>query len=250
MPNARGPKGGRWSLLLGVGLLAGMAPPARAQAPPPPHQVQWYEPVLVAAGVSVFFLVDNPVRTYMLDNQTAGKDDAADVFRAVGQPEVWALVPAVMIGTGLALQKPGLTHSGLRAVTSAALAGGVTAVLKEVFGRVRPNVAGSEPLDFEPFSGNESMPSGHTASAFGFAASLAGDVRPLWAKIGLYTLATGTAWSRVYNNKHWTSDVVAGAAVGITSAKLVSGRWQVWGIRPPAVFTDEHTVTVSWHGTF
>jgi membrane-associated phospholipid phosphatase len=168
----------------------------------------------------------------------------------VGEPEVWALVPAVMIGAGLALKKPGLTHSGLRAVTSAVLAGGITAVLKEVLGRVRPNVAGSEPLDFQPFSGNAAMPSGHTSAAFGFAASLADDVHPLWAKIGLYTLATGTAWSRVYNNKHWASDVVLGAIVGITSAKIVRGDWLAWGIRMPAVFTDGHQVTVSWQGTF
>ena len=250
MPNARLPKGGWWVWLLGVGILAGLIPEAQAQAPPAPHQIRWYEPVIVAAGVSVFFLVDNSVRTYMLDNQTTGKDNAADLFRAVGQPEVWALVPAVMIGTGFVLKKPGLQRSGLRAVTSALLAGGVTVVLKEIFGRVRPNVAGSEPLDFKPFSGNQSMPSGHTASAFGFAASLADDVHPLWAKVGLYALATGTAWSRAYNNKHWTSDVLAGAVVGITSAKLVNGSWQVWGIRPPTVFTDGHQVTVSWHGTF
>jgi membrane-associated phospholipid phosphatase len=155
-----------------------------------------------------------------------------------------------MIGTGLAFKKPGLERSGLRAVTSALLAGGVAAVLKEAFGRVRPNVDGSEPLDFKPFSGNAAMPSGHASSAFGFSASLADDVHPLWAKIGLYTLATGTAWSRVYNNKHWTSDVVAGAIIGISSAKLVNGSWQVWGIRPPAVFTDGREVTVSWQGTF
>jgi membrane-associated phospholipid phosphatase len=216
----------------------------------PPRQIQWFQPVIVAAGVSVFFLVDNPVRSYMLDNQTATKDDVASTFKKVGEPEVWALVPAVMIGTGLALKKPGLTQSGLRAVTSAALAGGITAVFKYTLGRERPSVTGSEPLDFIPFSGNVSMPSGHTSTAFGFAASLAEDVHPLWAKIGLYTLATGTAWSRVYDNDHWTSDVIAGAIVGITSAKLVSGKWQVWGIRPPAVFTNGHEVTVSWQGTF
>ena len=128
--------------------------------------------------------------------------------------------------------------------------GGTTAVLKEIIGWVRPNVPGSEPLDFKPFSGNASMPSGHTSAAFGFAASLAEDVHPLWAKIGLYTLATGTAWSRVYNNAHWTSDVVAGAVVGIVSAKLVRGSWQVWGIRPPAILTNGHQLTVSWHATF
>ena len=253
MPNARSPKGGWWSLLLGVGALVGRAVPVGAQAPPAPHQIQWYEPVIVAAGVSVFFLVDNPVRSYMLDNQTTGKDNAAAFFKGMGQPEVWVLVPAVMIGTGFAFKKPGLTHSGLRAVTSAALAGSVTAVLKWAFGRERPNVEGSEPLDFEPFEqigDDASMPSGHTATAFAFAASLADDVHPLWAKIGLYALATGTAWSRVYDNKHWTSDVVAGAVVGIASAKIVNGSWQVWGIRMPTVFTDGRQVTLSWHGTF
>jgi membrane-associated phospholipid phosphatase len=132
-------------------------------------------------------------------------------------------------------------------VTSAALADG---------GRLegsspgRPDIEGSEPLDFEPFSGNNSMPSGHTSAAFGFAASLAEDVHPLWAKIGLYTLATGTAWSRVYDNRHWTSDVVFSAILGITSAKLVHGSWQLWGIAPPAIFTDGHQVTVSWRGSF
>ncbi len=253
MPTAHSPKGWCSRSLLLIGALCGIVAPLWSQDANPPRQIQWYEPVIVAAGVSVFFLVDNPVRTYMLDNQTATKDDVASVFKKMGEPEVWALVPAVMVGTGLVLKKPGLTRSGLRAVTSAALAGGITAVLKVTFGRERPVEAGSEPLDFEPFelsADDASLPSGHTSAAFGLAASLAEDVHPLWAKIGLYTLATGTAWSRVYNNKHWTSDVIAGAIVGITSAKLVSGKWQVWGIRPPSVFTDGHQVTVSWQGTF
>ena len=231
--------------------MPGTALPADAQAPPAPHQIQWYEPVIAAAGVSVFFLVDNPVRSYMLDNQTAGKDDAAAAFKWMGEPEVWALVPTAMVGAGLAFKKPGLARTGLRAVTSGALAGGVTYVIKFVFGRERPNVTGSEPLDFEPFqNGDASMPSGHTATAFALATSLADDVHPLWIKIGLYTLATGTAWSRVYDNKHWTSDVVAGAAVGIASAKIVNGSWRLWGLRMPAVFTDGHQATLSWHGTF
>jgi len=254
MPITPSPKGAGRLLCLAVGLSTAVPGIAHAQdSTSTPYQIQWYQPLIAAAGVSALFLVDNPVRSYMLDNQTATKDDVASVFKKVGEPEVWALVPAVMMGTGLALKKPGLTRSGLRAVTSAALAGGVTAILKWTFGRERPIEPGSEPLDFEPFSmssDDASMPSGHTTAAFGFAASLAQDVRPLWAKIGLYTLATGTAWSRVYNNEHWTSDVVAGAIIGITSANLVSGKWQVWGIRPPSVFTDGHQVTVSWQGTF
>ena len=250
MPTALSPKGWFLRSLFGVGILWAQASPLLAQTPEHPYQIQWYQPLVVAAGVSVLFLVDNPVRSYMLDNQTTSKDDVASAFKRLGEPEVWALVPAVMVGTGLALKKPGLTRSGLRAVTSAVLAGGIAAVFKYTLGRERPHVPGSEPLDFIPFSGNVSMPSGHTSTAFGFAASLAEDVHPLWAKIGLYALATGTAWSRVYNNEHWTSDVVAGAIVGITSAKLVSGKWQVWGFRPPSVLTDGHQVTLTWQGTF
>ena len=101
------PQGGLLSLLLGLGLIWGYAPVLRAQDAAEPYQVRWYVPVIAAAGVSVFFLVDNPVRTYMLDHQTTGRDNAADIFRAVGQPEVWALVPAVMIGTGLAFHETG-----------------------------------------------------------------------------------------------------------------------------------------------
>jgi hypothetical protein len=46
--------------------------------------------------------------------------------------------------------------------------------------------------------------------------------------------ATGTASSRINDNRHWLSDVAAGAVVGITSAKFASGRWRVFGIRAPS----------------
>lgn len=250
MPNARWPKGGRWSLFLGLGLVVGVVPTVRAQAPRPPHRIRWYEVAVAAAGVSAFFLLDNSVRNYMVDHQSAGKDDVSDILRRGGQPEVWALVPATMMGTGLLFKKPGLRRAGLRAVTSVVLAEGATEALKRSTGRLRPNVPGADVLDFQPFSGNQSLASGHTSAAFGLAASLADEVRPLWAKVGLYTLATGTAWSRVYDNKHWTSDVVAGALIGIASAKLVNGSWRVWGIHPPGVFTDGRRVTLGWRGTF
>jgi hypothetical protein len=42
-----------------------------------------------------------------------------------------------------------------------------------------------------------------------------------------------TAWSRVYDERHWASDVVLGAALGIATAKVVAGRWRVFGFRPP-----------------
>jgi len=253
MPNRRSHKGGLLPGLLALGLATGWGQPLAAQADSIPYQIRWYQPVLAVAAISVLFFVDDPVRSYMLDNQTASKDDVAAVFKEVGEPAVWVGVPAAIAGVGLLTKNDGMARTGLRAVTSAALAGLVANGLKIVVGRERPIEADATPFEFEPFelsADDASFPSGHTSTAFGLAASLAMDVRPTWAKVGLYTVATGTAWSRVYNNKHWFSDVVAGALVGIGSAKLVRGDWQVWGIRPPAVFTDGRQVVGAWQGTF
>lgn len=72
-------------------------------------------------------------------------------------------------------------------------------------------------------SSNNSFPSGHTATAFMFATMLHkeyGTTRsPLYSILG-YSLATGTAISRQLNNKHWFSDVLTGAGIGIISTEL------------------------------
>ena len=71
-------------------------------------------------------------------------------------------------------------------------------------------------------SGANSFPSGHTATAFAAAEFLRQefkDVSPLYGVAG-YAAATATGVIRLYNNKHWVSDVVAGAGFGIVSTKL------------------------------
>ncbi|HEX8656368.1 MAG TPA: phosphatase PAP2 family protein [Hymenobacter sp.] len=71
-------------------------------------------------------------------------------------------------------------------------------------------------------SDRRSFPSGHTAQAF-LAASIVHtefrDKSP-WYGIGAYAVATSVAAFRMINNKHWQSDVFAGAGFGILSAHL------------------------------
>lgn len=67
-----------------------------------------------------------------------------------------------------------------------------------------------------------SFPSGHTTEAFANAEFLFQeykDVSP-WYGIAGYSMAVATAYLRLYNNKHWLSDVVTGAGLGIISTKL------------------------------
>jgi PAP2 superfamily len=67
-----------------------------------------------------------------------------------------------------------------------------------------------------------SFPSGHTAQAFAsatlFADYFAQD-NP-WLKVAAYATATSVGILRVMNNRHWVPDVIAGAGIGIISAKL------------------------------
>ena len=75
-------------------------------------------------------------------------------------------------------------------------------------------------------STRNSWPSGHTATAFLAATILHkeyGLTRSPWFSVGAYTLATATGVMRVLNNRHWVSDVLSGAGIGIMSVELGYG---------------------------
>ena len=83
--------------------------------------------------------------------------------------------------------------------------------IKYSVGRLRPDG-----------SAYNSFPSGHTATAFMSATMLHmeyGWKNPIYS-IGCYTAAALTGISRIMNNRHWLTDVVAGAAIGIGSVHL------------------------------
>lgn len=92
-------------------------------------------------------------------------------------------------------------------------------VVKYGLGRLRPDG-----------STYNSFPSGHTAMAFTAASLLQkeyGSLSP-WVGIAGYAAATITGISRMLNNRHWLSDVVVGAGVGILSTNLgylLTERW-------------------------
>ena len=71
-------------------------------------------------------------------------------------------------------------------------------------------------------SNNYSFPSGHTAQAFATATFMSkeyGD-QSIWYSVGAYGMATTVGVMRVLNNRHWISDVLAGAGIGILSTNL------------------------------
>jgi len=78
------------------------------------------------------------------------------------------------------------------------------------------------PAERPDSSGNDGFPSGHTGTAFVAAEFLRqeyGDISP-WYGIGGYAAAIATSYLRVYNDKHWFSELLPGAGIGILSAKI------------------------------
>lgn len=68
-----------------------------------------------------------------------------------------------------------------------------------------------------------SWPSGHTATAFVGATLLHkeyGLTRSPWYSVAGYGVATATGVMRVLNNRHWISDIMSGAGIGIMSGEL------------------------------
>lgn len=84
-------------------------------------------------------------------------------------------------------------------------------------GRALPS-SGESPSHFRPFTWHRySFPSGHTAAAFALASVLDVDLRSTfgyWHTPVVYAMALGVAHSRIYDRKHYLSDVIFSGAIG------------------------------------
>ena len=97
------------------------------------------------------------------------------------------------------------------------LGDGLSSGLKFSFDRVRPSDRFADPDTLVRVAHTPSFPSGHAATSFACAATLARYLSRRTA-IALYVLAALVAWSRVYVGAHYPLDVLAGAVLGLVIA--------------------------------
>lgn len=145
---------------------------------------------------------------------------------------------AIVIGAGLwaggALSHDQTTSiDGLRSLEAITVASAVTWAVKGIAGRARPYADSTNSHDWRlgrGFGGNgqyQSFPSGHTTAAFAFAAAMTARVaqrstaEAQWMGPLLYGAAALTGASRIYDQKHWASDVLLGAAIGTVGGLVV-----------------------------
>ena len=182
----------------------------------------------VAVSVVALSLVDEPMsdafQGWHDDWGDSGEQFSSNFLEPWGAKYSLALIGGFM-GYGLLAKDLKSQSTALLATESFLLASLVARVPKILVGRSRPNTDDLSPYKIGgPFQGS-SFPSGHTTAVFAVASVIANQYAdsPIVPIIS-YTLATAVGVSRIYDNRHWLSDVVAGAAIGIAVGNLVSAK--------------------------
>jgi membrane-associated phospholipid phosphatase len=218
-------------------LLALLAPPAIAQVGDGTYQrplFTWRDAVL-AGGFAFGTLAIRPLdksAAMSLQRPTSQQRKvlrtASAIVRTIADPGS-VIIGTSMYAAGRVSKSDRLAELGLRGTEALFVGGGFADVLKYSFGRARPFVdtVSPNPDDWQLLRGlhrgdpYRSFPSGHTVAAFAAAAAVSAETSRWWPQatyygIGpvLYGGAVAVGVSRMYENRHWASDVIMGAAIG------------------------------------
>jgi membrane-associated phospholipid phosphatase len=176
-------------------------------------------------------LLDESVSEEVREDYRGGFAHYLNVANELGGPRV--LIPvAGIFGASLLTDDQRFQDAAFTSLQSAVYAAAVNFTIKTVAGRARPH-QGEGPFKFDPFSGNSSFVSGHTATAFAVLTPWA-MYYPGPLTYGLLALgAGGTGVARIARDRHWATDVAAGAAIGFLTAYWLSERHQAEMYRDP-----------------
>jgi hypothetical protein len=212
----------------------------------------WLGLAAVGAG-AVVATQDAWLTDEALESRTAGQQSLADGVRPFGDGSVVFSALAIGYGAARLTGHPATASKFMRVGLSVGVASLCTNALKEVVGRVRPADAPGDSDDLIPFSGHDSFPSGHTTVAFALASAIDAETETRWVPWVVYPAAALVGWSRVHDNRHWASDVFAGAVIGASVAGKTDRFLQVrarsrslglelrsWDHRPELALTFRH----------
>ena len=181
---------------------------------------------------------DEPIQKNVLSlrNKSAGVRNVGGFITHFGGVYEFASLGAFGL-YGILAKSEKVKTTTLLATQSVITAVLAEAVMKTIAGRARPNfypeTIEAEPKFLGPFGktgrdatgtkSNSSFPSGHTTAAFSAATVFAVEYKNKpYIPIIAYSMATLVGLSRITENKHWATDVVAGAALGYLNGRQVS----------------------------
>lgn len=218
-------------ILLATGTVAGSAA-GQSSAPIPDHRLFTGADLALlgafTAGTVALLPFDQRVMSSVRDSARLSSlraQKGARVFGFLGSYGTF-IVGGALVATGRLADEPRLVRLAAHGGTAMAASLVATGVLKTTLGRARPSVsADTNPRDFRLLRGwtsdaYQAFPSGHSALAFAAAAAAVAEIHR-WNRDAtwftaplLYGGATLVGLSRMYEDRHWPTDILAGAAIG------------------------------------
>lgn len=175
------------------------------------NRSDWLKFGIAAAAVGGALWLDEDLREIVVGNTDGTKSALAKAAGPFGAEYSFATLGAFYLAGGLLKddRAKAVAEDGLAASVFAS--GIITPILKATIGRRRPSQT-SETVDLG--DGGASFPSGHTTQAFAVATVIASHYDSLWIKGAAYAIAGLVGLSRMQENAHYASDVLAGALIG------------------------------------
>lgn len=187
---------------------------------------QWIAFGGVVAGGTVLYIFDDNIRSIFQSHRSSTLDKLSKYgVEPWGSGHYTLPFLGAFYLYGLSAKNTRARQVALAGVQAFVMGGISVSIVKRIFGRVRPfqHTPPNPRLWEGPFKLEyEGFPSGHTTVAFSVATVFAAAYsdKP-WVGIVSYSLATGVGLSRIYDNKHWSSDVLIGAALGYAVGQTV-----------------------------
>jgi membrane-associated phospholipid phosphatase len=177
---------------------------------------------VVAIGGSLYFL-DKDINTIVQRNRSPLTHKVARAGDLIGNGRYTITLIGVTWLGGYAFKSDKTQDTALLCTKSLLFGNGLTTVLKYATQRYRPNLdKGNAFWSSRHFTlHKDSFPSGHTTLVWSIAPVIAEQYKEtVWVPPLAYGIACVTGYSRLHDEKHWSSDVFAGAVIGYCASQL------------------------------
>jgi membrane-associated phospholipid phosphatase len=181
----------------------------------------------IILGTAIIMPFDEAVKSKMMEDRSYENKGLMAFGTTYGDATPHLILGAGLLAHGYIAGNEYTKQFGFELLQAITYSGAVTLILKSAIGRGRPSAVDNA-FTFSPFAltkgdAYQSLPSGHATVAFAVSTVFASKFSNGWLKALCYAPAFITAFSRVYNNRHWLSDVFLGGFIGHFVGKFVVG---------------------------
>ena len=188
------------------------------------HKTDWFRFGLVLTATAVTMSLDHTFNYVTQTHQSYYYTVPVIIGNIYGEWYFTAALTSISVGYTLITHNVEAKRVDIELIQAGIYSQVITAAFKAGIGRATPN-AYKGPFYFRPFTvfktNFESMPSSDASLAFALSIITLKHSSSTLLKVLAFVPAAFTLFSRIYQNEHWASDELLGAAIGVSTGEWV-----------------------------